>query len=184
MPYPRNFYLLRRSFAITVVGLLAVQIALSQPRGAAPRQLYTPSSTSAQKLALTGLQTIENDVIRVGVDTRYGGALTYLAFKDSHNGQVRTENMVNNPDLGRQVQIALYGGPLDYSRNGAPAWSGLGWNPIQAGDTYNTPSEVLAIQKETNLLYVKTIPKQFGINNEPGEATIEHWLRLEGNVVK
>ncbi|WP_460976398.1 hypothetical protein [Spirosoma knui] len=183
MPYLPISCSLHRYAARVVACLLLAHSAFAQPRGAAPRQLYTPSTTR-QRVALTGLQTIENDKIRVGVDTRYGGALTYLAFKDSHNGQVRTENMVNNPDLGRQVQIALYSGPTDYSKNGAPAWTGLGWNPIQAGDTYNNPSEVVAIQKESNLLYVKTIPKQFGINNEPGEATIEHWLRLEGNVVK
>ena len=125
------------------------------------------------------MQTIENSQIKVGINTNYGGAITYLAFLDSHGGKVSTANMVNNPDLGRQIQIALYSGPYNY-----PGYPGLGWDPIQAGDAYGNPSEVVAVEKQDNLLYAKTIPKQFGINNEPGEATIEHWIRLDGNVVK
>ncbi|AUD07240.1 hypothetical protein CWM47_09345 [Spirosoma pollinicola] len=128
-----------------------------------------------------GLHTIENGQIKVGVNTNYGGAITYLAFLDSHGGKVSTANMVNNPDLGRQIQIALYSGPIDYSDRWG--WH-LGWDPIQAGDTYGNSSEVVVLEEKPNLLYVKTIPKQFGIPNEPGEATIEHWIHLEGNLVK
>lgn len=92
--------------------------------------------------------------------------------------------MVNNYDLGRQFQIALYGGPGDYSKSGHAAWAGLGWNPVQAGDTYGNKSEVVAFDKQPNQLYVKTIGKQFALNNVAGEAVIEHWIRLSGNVVK
>ncbi len=126
---------------------------------------------------INGLETIENGIIKVGVDGRYGGAITYLA-------PVGGTNMVNNYDLGRQFQIALYGGPNDYSKNGHQAWAGLGWNPVQAGDTYGNKSEVIAFDKQPNQLYVKTIGKQFALNNVAGEATIEHWVRLSGNVVK
>ena len=184
MPYPKSFYPIFRRCALSIAHLLIAGTVLAQqPRIAFPPKPYVPA-VGGRGATLQGLQTIQNDQIRVGIDTRYGGAMTYLAFLDSHNGQVSTDNMVNNPDLGRQVQIALYGGPLDYSKNGSPAWAGLGWNPIQAGDTYGNPSEVVEIQKQQNLLYAKTIPKQFGLNNEPGQATIEHWIRLDGNVVK
>lgn len=92
--------------------------------------------------------------------------------------------MVSNPDLGRQIQIGLYGGPSDYSAGGPSNWINLGWDPIQAGDYYGNPSEVLIAEQSENLLHTKTIPKQFAFNNQPGEATIEHWIHLEGNVVK
>jgi len=131
-----------------------------------------------------GLRTIKNDRIEVGIDLNYGGAITYLAFLNNRGGMVQTKNMINNDDLGRQAQIALYSGPRDYSKNGAEAWVGLGWNPIQTGDVWENPSKIVAFEKRDNLLYVKCIPNQFAINNEPGEATIEHWLRLDGNVVK
>lgn len=134
-------------------------------------------SAARQAPRLTGLETLENGIIKVGVDGRYGGAITYLSA-------VGGENMVNNFDLGRQVQISLFGGPLDFSRSGHPVWAGLGWNPIQAGDTYNNPGEVVDFQKQPDELYVKTIPKLFALPNVSGEATIEHWVRLSGNVVK
>ena len=128
------------------------------------------------------MQTIENSQIRVGVNTNYGGAITYLAFVNDQGGNVNTRNMVNNFDLGRQVQIALYSGPVNYSD--ATGWTNLGWDPIQAGDAFGYPSKVIAFERGDNSLYVKTIPNQWGVPNEPGEATIEHWIRLEGNVVK
>lgn len=163
-----------------MAGLLTATTLTAQTR--LPTQGH--ASPQARLGASNGLRTIKNDKIEVGVDLNYGGALTYLAFLDNRGGKVSTRNMVNNADLGRQVQIALYGGPADYSKNGSPTWTGLGWDPIQAGDTYDNPSRVLTFEKQDNLLYVKTVPKQFALNNEDGEATIEHWLRLEGNVVK
>ncbi|GAB3950905.1 hypothetical protein GCM10028805_29900 [Spirosoma harenae] len=140
-----------------------------------------------------GLLTIENSQIRVGINTNAGGAITYLTFLDSHGGKVTAgKNMVSNPDLGRQIQIALYSGPSDYSNGASSWWTGLGWNPIQAGDVFGNSSTVLDVRKEDNLLYAKTHPKQFAFNNNStsperkpdDEAIIEHWIRLEGNVVK
>jgi hypothetical protein len=159
-----------------VAGMLASAFVSAQPRISSSS---IPYSFSSVRQGADGLQTIENGQIKVGINTNYGGAITYLAFLDSHGGKVSTANMVNNPDLGRQVQIALYSGPINY-----PGYVGLGWDPIQAGDAYGNPSQVVAVEKTSTSLYAKTIPKQFGINNEAGEATIEHWIRLDGNVVK
>lgn len=175
---------LYRLCPVLLIQFLVVGTLVAQPRASAPKANQYVAGARRAALCESGLQTIENEQIRVGINTCYGGALTYLAFVNDQNGGVRTENMVNNADLGRQVQLALYSGPADYSRNGAPAWVGLGWNPIQAGDVYGNPSQVVTVEKLPNQLYVKTIPKQFAINNETGEATIEHWIRLEGNVVK
>ena len=163
-------------FALLTLAAVRAQVV---PRGPATAPPRTRAGSTGD-----GLRTIKNDKIEVGIDLNYGGALTYLAFLNDRGGMVQTKNMVNNADLGRQSQIALYSGPADYSKNGAEAWRGLGWDPIQAGDSWGNPSQVVAFEKQDNLLYVKCIPKQFAINNEPGEATIEHWLRLEGNVVK
>ena len=143
----------------------------------------SPKPTSLRRTA-DGLYTIENSQVRVGINTNYGGAITYMAFANDQNGQVSTQNMINNNDLGRQSQIALYGGPLDYSKNGSGHWINLGWDPIQAGSTQGDVSQVLSVEKQDNLLYAKTVPKQFALKNEPGEAYIEHWIRLEGNLVK
>ncbi len=169
-------YFSRLRCVCLVVGILVSGFLSAQPHISSPR---APSSLSALRQGIDGLKTIENGKIKVGINTNYGGAITYLAFLDSHGDSVSTANMVNNPDLGRQIQIALYSGPINY-----PGYPGLGWDPIQAGDAFGNSSQVLAVESQPNLLYAKTIPKQFGINNEPGEATIEHWIRLDGNVVK
>ena len=181
MPHIRLDKFLRLSCVLFVTSALVPTYLSAQPRG-----LTTPSPLKVASLrpGADGLLTIENDQISVGINSKAGGAITYLAFKDNKGGNVDTRNMVSNPDLGRQIQIGVYGGPYDYANTGNPAWTGLGWNPIQAGDVYGNPSEVLEIRKETNLLYAKTIPKHFAFNNRPGDMTIEHWLRLEGNVVK
>ena len=130
---------------------------------------------------LNGLELLTNGLIKVGVDSRYGGAITHLA---AANGT----NMVNNYDLGRQIQIGVYNGPVPFVPAGVefdPGWAaGLGYNPIQAGDVFHNPSEIVAFEKRENLLYVKTIPKHFHLKNYPGEANIEHWIRIQGNVVK
>ncbi|WP_026260587.1 hypothetical protein [Spirosoma luteum] len=168
--------------------LLAAAATLTVPQLHAQPRIRPTSPTLAAPVvkslrqAADGLQTIENDQIRVGVNTNAGGAITYLAFVNNQGGNVNTRNMVSNPDLGRQIQIGLYSGPINYSD--ATGWTNLGWDPIQAGDAFGYPSKVIAFERGDNLLYVKTIPNQWGVPNEPGEATIEHWVRLEGNVVK
>lgn len=42
----------------------------------------------------------------------------------------------------------------------------------------------MAFSKQNDVLYVKTQPKHFPLNNVPGEAYIEQWIKLEGNVAK
>ncbi|MCY7359737.1 MAG: hypothetical protein LH609_20240 [Rudanella sp.] len=133
-----------------------------------------------QSTTIDGLAVLDNGQIKLGVDSRYGGAITHLSTK---NGS----NMVNNHDRGRQVQIGIYGGPVPFlppNVEANPPWRMIGWNPIQAGDSYNNVSKILAFEKRNNLLYVKTLPKFWHLNNYEGEAIIEHWIRLSGNVVK
>ena len=170
----------RLSFICLFVGGLYIEKLAAQSQSVQP---VTPRKAALRK-STDGLYTIENSQVRVGINTNYGGAITYMAFVNDQGGNVSTQNMINNNDLGRQSQIGIYGGPLDYSKNGAGNWINLGWNPIQAGSTYGDVSQVVAIDKQDNLLYAKTIPKQFALRNEPGEAYIEHWIHLEGNVVK
>jgi len=71
---------------------------------------------------------LDNGVIRLGVDLRLGGSITYLA--ESRN----KVNMINSHDWGRQIQMSFYSGPQPFAPNGkqpAKTWAGLGWNPIQ-----------------------------------------------------
>ncbi|GAB3999019.1 hypothetical protein GCM10028807_48080 [Spirosoma daeguense] len=131
-----------------------------------------PSSTKRLFLA--------NDKVRVAIDLNMGGAINYLAEAGSN------ENMVNNNDLGRQLQTSIYGGPYPYSVNGKNPvyeWRNLGWNPVQTGDYYNHPAQVISYQQGQNTLYVKTIPKIWPLFDEPADCIMEHWFELKDNTV-
>ncbi len=121
---------------------------------------------------------LDNGVIRVGVDLARGGTVTYLA--DANNLDI---NVINSADLGREVQQSYYSGPQPYG-DPNPGWAGWPWNPIGAGDCYGNPSEVLEHTNDGTTIYVKSIPKQWALDNVPCECTFEKWITLDANGVK
>ena len=122
---------------------------------------------------------LDNGVIKLGVDLGKGGSITYLSKSGT------TDNIINSFDLGRQIQQSYYSGPQPYnpSNNMNPGWPNWSWNPIQTGDSYGNPSQVLAHTNTGQTIYVKCIPKQWALNNVPGECTFESWISLSGNIV-
>lgn len=123
---------------------------------------------------------LDNGQVKVGVDLNLGGAITCLA-------RAGGDNMINNFDHGRQVQLSFYSGPVPFSvgdQKPAPHWEHLGWNPIQAGDDFHHGSQVLEHRNDGHTLYVKCVPLQWPLNNVPGECTFESWLELDGITVK
>jgi len=125
-----------------------------------------------------GVRYLDNGRIRLGVDLDKGGSITYLA-------KAGGENMVNSADLGRQIQMSFYSGPVPYAPGGkqpADVWKGLGWNPIQTGDFYGHPSQVLEFHTDEETIYLKCIPMHWPLDDVLGECTFEEWIRLEGNV--
>lgn len=124
---------------------------------------------------------IENEYIKVGIDLNLGGAITYLADPE------KKENLINNSDWGRQVQMSFYSGPVPYEPNGKkshPAWTFIGWNPIQSGDVAGHKSKVIAYKNTGKTLYVKSIPMHWPLDSVPGECIYECWLSLDKNAVK
>jgi hypothetical protein len=120
---------------------------------------------------------LDNGHIRLGVNLDLGGAITYVSKSGSDL------NLINSHDWGRQIQMSHYSGPIPFAPNGKqplPAWAGLGWNPIQSGDCYGNRSRVLTYRNDGKTIYVKCIPMQWPLNNEPGECTFECWITLEG----
>lgn len=122
--------------------------------------------------------SLDNGVIKIGVNTNnYGGSITYLSLSGS------TNNLINNYDLGRQVQQSYFAGPTNFLPAGAtmhPSWTPWPWNPIQTGDVYNKRSQVLAASNSDGVLYIKTRPMQWALSNVPGDCFFEWWIRLEG----
>lgn len=124
---------------------------------------------------------LENDQVRVGVDLDLGGALTFLAStKDG-------ANVINNFDLGRQVQLSFYSGPVPFEADAqkpAEHWRHLGWNPIQAGDDFKHGSEVLTHENDGRQIHLSCRPLQWPLNHVPGDCIFDSWLELDGSVVK
>lgn len=123
---------------------------------------------------------LDNGEVRIGMDPALGGAVTFISSKD-HPG-----NIINSADLGRQIQMSHYSGPWPFEvgdKQPNRAWAGLGWNPIQTGDCYNNPSEVVGHQNDGKQIYIKCIPKQWPLDDVPGDCLFETWTRLEGSVI-
>jgi len=120
---------------------------------------------------------LDNGIIKIGVDLKKGGSITYLS--DAGN----SVNLINSYDMGRMIQQSYYSGPDPYGEPN-PGWPNWGWNPIGAGDCYGNPSEVLAVENNGTTLYVKTIPMQWALDNIPCECIFEKWITLEGSAVK
>ncbi|HWK58488.1 MAG TPA: hypothetical protein VNQ80_14180 [Parapedobacter sp.] len=124
---------------------------------------------------------LENDSIRVGLNLELGGAITYLASK------IDSQNLINNYDWGRQVQMSFYSHPVPYAPNGKqpePRWANIGWNPIQSGDYFGNKSELLEYANDGSEIYIKTVPKHWPLDNEPCNCEFESWISLDGNRVK
>lgn len=122
---------------------------------------------------------LDNGSVKIGVELTKGGSITYLSPSGT------TYNIINNYDLGRQVQQSYYSGPDNFLPTGAtmhPSWKPWPWNPIQTGDVYGNRSLVLSNSNDGQTLYVKSRPMQWALNNVPGECTFESWITLNGNV--
>jgi hypothetical protein len=124
---------------------------------------------------------LDNGIIRLGVNLNLGGSITYLA-----DARDRT-NIINNHDWGRQIQMSFYSGPVPFTPGGkqpSKTWAGLGWNPIQSGDCAGNRSRIIEHRNDGKSIYVKCVPMQWPLDNEPGECTFESWIKLEENVIK
>jgi hypothetical protein len=123
---------------------------------------------------------LDNGEVRLGMDLALGGAVTFLSSRD-HPG-----NLINSADLGRQIQMSHYSGPWPFEAGGKkphPHWAGLGWNPIQTGDCYLNPSQVVEHRNDGREVYIRCIPMQWPLENVPGDCLFETWTTLEGPVI-
>ena len=135
-----------------------------------------PSTNSGESMSY-----LDNGVVRLGVDLNLGGTVTYMSASGS------TSNLINNFDWGRQIQMSHYAGPVPFAPNGKQPikrWKDLGWNPVQAGDCCGNRSQVTDHRNVGQTIYVKCIPMQWPLENEPGECEFECWFRLVGPTVQ
>ncbi len=157
---------------------------ISRPAFLLQMFVFFPLFSIAQRSTADSLKSmsyIRNEVIKVGIDLNLGGSITFVGAAD------QGENLINNHDWGRQVQMSFYGRPNPFTPNGKqplPFWRNLGWNPIQSGDYAGNRSKVVAHKNDGESLYVKCIPMQWPLDNEPGECFFESWITLKGNTIE
>ena len=120
--------------------------------------------------------TISNGTITVGVDVNGGGSIGYLSPAGT-NG-----NILNIHDFGRYVGQSYYSGPQPFG-NPTSAYPNWPWNPVSAGDFFGNPSQIVGFQNDGSTIYVKSIPKQWALNNVASECTFETWITLQNNAV-
>lgn len=135
----------------------------------------------ATALPAEEMSWLENDQIRLGIDLSRGGSITFLA-KVSDGA-----NVINNHDLGRQVQLSFFSGPVPFSVEGQEPtehWRHIGWNPIQSGDDFDNSARILEHHNDGKRIHVACVPMQWPLNKVPGDCRFDSWLELEGPVVK
>ena len=161
-------------FVFDTKGLATDGIHYTTPGQISLGHLFARSAARA-----TSGSYLDNGVMKVGIDLVKGGSITYLSRSGIN------DNLVNNFDFGRQIQQSYYSGPKPYnpSNNVHAGWTNWPWNPIQTGDAYGHPSQILAHANDGQTLYVKCRPMQWALNNVPGECTLESWISLSNNVI-
>ena len=105
---------------------------------------------------------LDNGIIKVGVNLDWGGAISEI----SHQGF----NLIDDHDAGRLAQVAFYD-------------DSSAWNPVQGGDIKDTGSPVLDFTVLSNLIYIKTQPRDWN-TGELADVYVEQWVSLDGEAVK
>ena len=127
-------------------------------------------------LASDKTSTIDNGIIRVGIDLHHGGSISYIAESKT------LENIVNTHDLGRFIGQSYYSGPKPYGHSNSK-WKSWPWNPVSGGDVYGHPGKILAYSNDGKTIYVKVRPMQWALNSVECKCTFETWISLDGFAV-
>ncbi|WP_442505929.1 hypothetical protein SH528x_004746 [Novipirellula sp. SH528] len=131
--------------------------------------LSTQTTASGEELL-----SIDNDVVKIGIDREKGAAITWLSWDGYPN------NMVNIADPGRLIQQSYYAGrALDRTAEGqSKSWSPWTWNPIQGGGI-GSWARVTEARRERDSLYSETIPKLWDMPDEEADARMRQWTAFE-----
>ncbi len=174
----QDFYTRRTWLSQCAAAMAGCWISSRQSMGSAHAQDEIRERVRAHR---PEMRWIENESIKLGVDLNLGGAITWLSTRH------HPENMVNNWDWGRQIQMSFYAGPAKFRVEGkevAPAWADFPWNPVQAGDHFGNASKTIAFEQDKHSLKVTAIPMQWSLNNAPCECEISSKIELEGHQVR
>ncbi len=127
------------------------------------------------------VEYVENARVKVGVDLDAGGAIMHVEDK-----LLKTGNIINYFDRGRQIQQSYYSGPVPYigpkGERPNQRWAGLGWNPIQTGDCAGNASPVLSFTRPTaSAMKIVTSPMLWPHAGVRAECTFTTLIELTPN---
>lgn len=127
---------------------------------------------------------LDNGTVRVRVLKRYGAAPGFIS-------QSGGQNFINIHDLGTVNGMTLYRGGLTSPNPNAvinAQWApnptlpfpsnGTGNDPIQMGSTFGNSSPVVAIGRTANMIYTKTLFKNWPVQDETTDISMEQWVTL------
>ncbi len=128
---------------------------------------------------IEGMVEKDNGIVHIKLDLNHGGAISYISVSNS------TNNLVNTADNGRYIQQSYTAGqPVNRTAEGqSPHASPWPWNPNQAGDINNNSSVVLDTSTSSGVLYTKTQPLLYDMNNDTAQCYMEEWVTLDSNVI-
>ncbi len=134
-----------------------------------------PAFQSVMNATADNLLSLDNGIVRIGIDRSKGAAITWLSWADY------PKNSVNHADPGRLIQQSYYAGHrLDRSADGqSPAWSPWTWNPIQGGGVASWARVNVMERRDDGTLYGETVPKLWDMPNEEAAALMRQWTGFE-----
>ena len=89
-------------------------------------------------------------------------------------------NVINCHDMGREVQLSFYSGPVPYDPAQCPQWMGSNWpwNPIGAGDVFGNHGDILDLTSTATSVHLVTRPLQWACKDVACKRTgVERGVR-------
>ncbi|GAB3901724.1 hypothetical protein [Spirosoma agri] len=118
----------------------------------------------------------ESDQLQLEVRKNYGAAIQIY-------DKVTKQPLINFFDLGRESGMGSYGGPRSFSSD-SPKWSGIGYNPLQAGDYAGHSSPILFHGFINGWIYTKAQCLSWAHSDARKLPFFyEQWVRLDGNKI-
>jgi hypothetical protein len=130
-------------------------------------------------ILLSGCRDIvlDNGQIEVHL-SKAGGSISHVSVS---NGP----NMVNNHDMGRQIQQSFYAGELRTHPDQHPAWSPWPWNIVQSGDVYGNEADMVPLFVTPTRAVLMSTPMLWDRNNQHEYcATLINDVTLLGNKIR
>lgn len=128
---------------------------------------------------------IEGERYKLGIDLKWGGAISYISDKSCKIEGI--DNLINCNDTGRLVQQSYYGtGKIDGvfewgSFNGNDQWP---YNPVQGGDKKFNSSRLIDLEVREDYIYIKSQPLDWGKDNYITPSYMENTYKIEDGYIR